>query len=111
MVASPGTVRQPAMTTSPGRISYHIAAPSPRPSPRFTEHAQTNSLELRFPTASSRDNCLPREGGESCPANPAAIGMKEDKENTKPREKKVEVKYEERAEKPEKKEKKEVLTK
>ncbi|XP_043561015.1 regulator of nonsense transcripts 3B [Chiloscyllium plagiosum] len=37
--------------------------------------------------------------------------MKEDKENTKPREKKVEVKYEERAEKPEKKEKKEVLTK
>ncbi|XP_067903296.1 regulator of nonsense transcripts 3B [Heterodontus francisci] len=37
--------------------------------------------------------------------------MKEDKENTKPREQKVEIKYEERAERPEKKEKKEALTK
>uniref|UniRef100_UPI00398F76A6 regulator of nonsense transcripts 3B n=1 Tax=Pristiophorus japonicus TaxID=55135 RepID=UPI00398F76A6 len=37
--------------------------------------------------------------------------MKEDKENTKPRDKKVDVKYEERAERPEKKEKKEALTK
>ncbi|XP_078268287.1 regulator of nonsense transcripts 3B [Rhinoraja longicauda] len=37
--------------------------------------------------------------------------MKEDKENTKPREKKAEVKYEERAERTEKKEKREALTK
>ncbi|XP_067853349.1 regulator of nonsense transcripts 3B [Heptranchias perlo] len=37
--------------------------------------------------------------------------MKEDKENTKPKEKKVEIKCEERAERPEKKEKKEALTK
>ncbi|GCB65640.1 regulator of nonsense transcripts 3B [Scyliorhinus torazame] len=37
--------------------------------------------------------------------------MKEDKENTKPREKKTEVKLEERTERTEKKEKKEILTK
>ncbi|XP_072127078.1 regulator of nonsense transcripts 3B [Mobula birostris] len=37
--------------------------------------------------------------------------MKEDKENTKPRDKKTEVKYEERVERVEKKEKKEALTK
>lgn len=39
------------------------------------------------------------------------LNMKEDKENTKPREKKAEVKYEERAERTEKKEKREALTK